>query len=95
MSDPILQVPMKTSVTVSVGETLVIDFTEDCCFCCSADQADNFDPALPIGDHLSGDSWSGVALVTGTIQFHHRPYGETCDTKRGVTTTVRTIVTGD
>jgi hypothetical protein len=95
MSDPILQVPMRASVTISVGDTLNIDFTEDCCFCCSVDQADNFDPALPIGDHHSGDSWSGVALVTGTIQFHHQPYGQTCDTKRVVTTGTRTIAVGD
>lgn len=96
MPDPILQVPMRESVTVSAGETLTINFTKDCCFCCDPDQANNFVPPLPIGNHRSGDSWSGVAAAAGTIQFHHKPYGETCDTtKPTVASGVRTIIVGD
>jgi hypothetical protein len=95
MAATTILVPGKDSVSINVGDTLTINFTEDCCFCCSADQADNFDPALPIGDHHSGDSWSGVALLTGTIEFHHQPYGQECGSKRGVTTSPRTISVGD
>jgi hypothetical protein len=87
---------MRESVTVSAGETLTINFTEDCCFCCDAEQANNFDPPLPLGNHRSGDTWTGVAAEPGTIQFHHKPYGETCDANPpAVASGVRTIIVGD
>jgi hypothetical protein len=94
MSDPILQVPMRESVTVSAGDNLTINFTQDCCFCCDADKVNNFNPALPIGDHRSGDSWSGVALVAGTINFRHVPYGKSCAPAANSATGGRSIIVG-
>jgi hypothetical protein len=94
MSDPILQVPMRESVTIKKTESLTIHFTTACCFCCDADKINNFIPPLPIGDHNIDDMWSGVAQVTGTINFHHIPYGTTCDKKHDVATGGRTIIVG-
>jgi hypothetical protein len=94
MPDPILQVPIRQSATITAGETLTINFTEDCCFCCDADKINNFVPPLPVGDQIAGYSWSGVAQVTGTINFHHTPYGTPCDKKHGVATAGRTIIVG-
>jgi hypothetical protein len=71
----ILQVPMRETAKVAVGEKLTIEFTKDCCFCCADDQVNNFDPPLPIGDHKKGDTWVGTANTAGTIDFHHDPYG--------------------
>jgi hypothetical protein len=94
MADITILVPGKDSVSITVGETLTIDFIEDCYFCCNPMQVDTFFPQLPLGDHKAGKIWSGVAQVNGTIKFHHTPYGKECDSKHGVMDTGRTIVVG-
>jgi hypothetical protein len=95
MADTTILVPGTDSVSINVGDTLTIDFIEDCCFCCDPMQVDTFFPQLPLGDHKAGKIWSAVAQESGTMQFHHQPYGKTCDTKRGVTSNPRTISVGD
>jgi hypothetical protein len=94
MPDLILQVPMRESVTVREGDNLTINFTKDCCFCCDADKINNFIPPLPVGDQIAGYSWSGAAQVTGTISFHHVPYGKTCDPAANVAASGRSIIVG-
>jgi hypothetical protein len=95
MSDLVLQVPMRQSITISSGETLTINFTQACCFCCDADKVNNFNPPLPVGDQVAGYSWSGTAQVSGTINFHNVPSGTTCDKKHRVATGGRTIIVGN
>jgi hypothetical protein len=87
-------VPGNDSVTIRVGDTLVIDFIEDCRFCCDPAQVDTFFPQLPLGDHKAGKTWSGVAQQSGTFQFHHKPYGGDCGAKRGVMDSGRSIQVG-
>jgi hypothetical protein len=94
MADPILQVPMRESVTVTAGESITINFTNKCCFCCDPTKVNNFTPPLPIGDHLSGDTWTGVATVAGTVSFHHLPYGSTCPPVTPAATGGRSIIVG-
>jgi hypothetical protein len=95
MADITIMVPGKDSVTITVGETLTIDFIEDCCFCCDPTQVDSFFPQLPLGDHKAGKTWQGVAQITVTIQFHHTPYGQGCNSKHSsVMDSGRTIVVG-
>jgi hypothetical protein len=79
MADTTVLVPGSDSVTIDVGDTLTIDFIEDCCFCCDPMQVDLFLPQLPLGDHVAGKTWSGVAQESGTIQFGHKPYGGECN----------------
>jgi hypothetical protein len=78
MADTTILVPGQDSVTITVAEILTIDFVEDCRFCCNPERVNLFSPPLPLGDHLTGDTWSGVAQQSGTIRFHHEPYGEHC-----------------
>jgi hypothetical protein len=73
-----VKVPGTNSVTTTVGEMLVIEFVEDCCFCCNPEQVDFFYPQLPLGDHEAGMVWTGVARESGTISFGHKPYGGEC-----------------
>lgn len=70
-----LQVPMRETIAITIGNPLTIAFTEDCCFCCEPDQVNNFNPPLPRGDRKSGDNWTGIATKAGTINFHHDTYG--------------------
>jgi hypothetical protein len=95
MADTTILVPGQDSVTITVGDTLTIDFIEDCCFCCDPEQVDAFYPQLPLGDHLAGKIWSGVAQQSGTFQFCHTPYGEGCASLESVTDTGRSIIVGD
>jgi hypothetical protein len=98
MPDLILQVPMRESVTISVGQTLTIHFTQSCCFCCDEDKINSFKPPLPVGDQDAGDVWSGAALGTGTVNFWFVTSGTPCGaapvTKAGVATGGRTIIVG-
>jgi hypothetical protein len=75
-STPLLQVPMRETAAIALQDTLTIQFTEDCCFCCDISQVDNFKPGLPIGDQKAGYTWVGVAVKAGTINFHHDAYGK-------------------
>ena len=95
MADITIKVPGTDSVTITVGDTLTIDFVQDCCFCCNPEQVDSFLPQLPLGDHMAKDIWSGVAQQTGTFQFHHVSYGRQCGASTGPMTSGRTIVVGD
>jgi hypothetical protein len=95
MASTTILVPGKDSVTLSVGDMLVIDFIEDCYFCCDPTQVDSFFPQLPLGDHKAGKTWSGVAQVSGTMQFHHAPYGDGCTGKHGAGSAGRSITVGD
>jgi len=85
MADITILVPGQDSVTITVGNTLTIDFIEDCRFCCDPEQVDAFYPQLPLGDHLAGKIWSGIAQQSGTFQFGHKPYGEQCGPSSVVT----------
>jgi hypothetical protein len=94
MPDQTLQVPMKETATVTVGEELTINFTSQCCFCCDPDQVNFFNPPLPIGDHNVGDSWTGRALQSGTVKFSHKPYGQECGENGAPATSGRSIIVG-
>jgi hypothetical protein len=90
-----VEVPGTDSVTITVGDMLVIEFVENCCFCCNPTQVDFFFPQLPLGDHVAGTIWSGAARQSGTINFGHKPYGGECNA-RGVSADAgRTITVGD
>jgi hypothetical protein len=96
MSDTTILVPGEDSVTVTIGETLNIEFVEDCCFCCDPEQVDLFIPQLPLGDHMAGKTWAGVAQETATIEIHHKKYGKKCHEVEAVPlNTGRTITVGD
>jgi len=62
----------------SQSQSLVIEFIENCCFCCDPMQVDFFFPQLPLGDHVAGMVWSGAARQSGTIKFGHKAYGGEC-----------------
>ena len=94
MADPILlQVPMRETADITMGEVLHIHFTEDCCFCCATTE-EYFDKPLPIGDRKAGDKWHGTATKTGTISFHQTAYGSGCGAK-GFTDSGRSIKIGN
>src|ERR1700679_3768090 len=95
MADTTILVPGNDSVSITVGETLTIDFIEDCYFCCDPMQVDTFFPQLPLGDHKAGKTWSGVAQQSGTFQFHHAPYGKEGGQPHRYMDTGRTITGGD
>ncbi len=96
MADTAIEVPGLDSVTINVGDTLTIDFLEDCYFCCDPKQVDCFFPQLPLGDHLTGKTWSGVAQESGTFKFGHKPYGEECKPLEAAPMeTGRSITVGD
>jgi len=78
MATVTVEVPGADSVTITVGDTLVIEFIENCCFCCDPMQVDFFFPQLPLGDHVAGMVWSGAARQSGTIKFGHKAYGGEC-----------------
>ena|ERR1700733_1117797 len=94
MADTTILVPGTDSVSINVGDTLTIDFIEDCYFCCDPMQVDTFFPQLPLGDHKAGKIWSAVAQESGTMQFHHTPYGQECSSKHSVMASGRTIIVG-
>jgi hypothetical protein len=87
-------VPGQDSVTINVGDTLVIDFIEDCYFCCDPTQVDFFYPQLPLGDHKAGKTWTGIAQQKATIKFGHVPYGKECNSKEAPMGTGRSISVG-
>ena len=94
MADTTILVPGQDSVTINVADTLTIDFVQACCFCCNPEQVDSFYPQLPLGDHIAGKTWSGVAQESGTFQFHHVPYGEQCVMSTGPMSSGRSITVG-
>jgi hypothetical protein len=95
MSDTTILVPGSDSVTIDVGDTLSIEFIEDCYFCCDPMQVDCFIPQLPLGDHVAGKIWTGVAQESGTYNFHHKPYGEECGPHGAPADTGRSILVGN
>jgi hypothetical protein len=94
MADTTILVPGQDSVSITVADTLTIDFVEDCYFCCDPEEVDAFFPQLPLGDHFAGKTWSGVAQQSGTFQFHHKPYGGQCNPVSAPADTGRTIIVG-
>ena len=93
---PTIKVPGTNNLTITVGEIVTIEFIEDCCFCCDPEQVDSFYPQLPLGDHKAGMIWTGVARKTGTIKFHHKPYGGECTARNAAPAEAgRTITIGD
>jgi hypothetical protein len=94
MAETTILVPGQDDVTITVADTLIIDFVEDCRFCCDPEQVDAFYPQLPLGDHMGGKTWSGVAQQSGTFKFGHKPYGEQCSMPSAPQSTGRTIVVG-
>jgi hypothetical protein len=95
MADTTILVPGRDSVSIVVGETLTIDFVESCNFCCNPEEVDAFLPQLPLGDHLFGDTWSGIAQQSGTFQFHHVKYGGHCRPPAAPADSGRVIIVGD
>jgi hypothetical protein len=83
MAEITINFPMEESVSISVGDKLTINFTEDCHPCWDPQDAGLFDHPLPHHDHHKGYQWTGTAIKSGTLDCDSVPCGEKCDKKVG------------
>lgn len=95
MASYTIDVPGSGNVSLNVGDSLTIDFKENCKFCVSSNNAGNFSPALPTGQvYSNGGSWTGTAQTAGTVSFSHVAKDGTCGSAKITDTGSRTITVG-
>jgi len=82
-----ITIPGHSSVEMQDGDSLTITFHGNDKFCINSGNANDFSPALPVGQQQSnGSSWTGTAVVANaTVTYSHVPNGSQCGAGPGPT----------